>query len=323
MLRNPLVVAACPLSAQLDTLQRMEDLGAAAAVMPSLFEEQIEKTEIRAVRLPRDAAHPFHDNSFFYRRLDGYNGGPNAYLRHIELAKKSASIPVIGSLNGTTDAGWIQYARLMQEAGADAIELNMYHVAADPTMTTEQVESRYLELVAAVRSAISIPLAVKLGPYFAAFANMAQRLVAAGAGGLVMFNRFLQPDIDTEKGEVVTRWKYSTPGELSLPLRWIAILKGHVPASLAATGGIHRAQDLVKAIMAGADVGMVASVLYQQGIGAIGPLLRDLEAWLDQSDFHSVEQLKGILSQKNCPNPEEFERALYAKSIAETTEGVT
>ena len=250
-LRNPLVVSACPLTAEPDTLQRMEALGAAAAVMPSLFEEQIEQTEARPVRTLPDYAHPIQDSNSFYRRLDGYNGGPDAYLRHIELAKKSVSIPIIGSLNGTTDAGWIRYARLMQEAGADAIELNMYHVAADPAMTTDEIESRYLELVAAVRSVVSIPLAVKLGPYFAAFANMAQRLVAAGADGLVLFNRFLQPDIDPDKGEVLARWKYSTPSELCLPLRWIAILKGRVAASLAATGGIHRAHDLVKAIMAG------------------------------------------------------------------------
>lgn len=320
-LRNPLVVSACPLTAELDTLRRMEDLGAAAAVMPSLFQEQIEGIQTGAFRPPHSNLDHAPENNSYYRCLDGYNRGPDAYLRHIELAKKAVSIPIIGSLNGTTEAGWVRYARLVQEAGANALELNMYYVAADPVKTTEEIESRYLELVAAVRSAISIPLAVKLGPFFAAFANMSQRLCAVGANGLVLFNRFLQPDVDPEKGKVFARWRFSTPDELYLPLRWIAILKGRVAVSLAATGGIHSAKELSKVLLAGADVGMVASVLYHRGIGAITPLVHELQSWLDRSDFTSIEQLKGILSQKNCPNPDEFERALYAKTIAETTEG--
>jgi dihydroorotate dehydrogenase (fumarate) len=320
-LRNPLVVSACPLTAELDTLRRMEELGAAAAVMPSLFEEQIGVAPDSDARPPHLGPDKFDEAAQFYHRLDDYNRGPEAYVRQIELAKKAVSIPIIASLNGTTADGWLRYARLMEEAGADALELNTYYVAADPHTTSAEIEARYLSLVEAVRAAVSIPLAVKLGPYFTAMANMAKRLIAAGAGGLVLFNRFYQPDIDLESGSVTTQFRYSTPDDVHLPMRWIAILKGRVNASLAATGGIHEAEQLVKVLLAGADVAMVASVLYHHGVDAIKPLITGLQCWLDESDFNSVEQLKGALSQKSCRDPDLFERAFYTKTIAETSMG--
>jgi dihydroorotate dehydrogenase (fumarate) len=317
-LRNPLVVSSCPLTAEPDTLKHMEQLGAAAAVMPSLFEEQIAPTVNAVARPPHLGPELLEEQVPFYRRLDDYNRGPNAYLRQIEIAKKSVSIPIIGSLNGTTTDGWLRYAKLIQEAGADALELNAYYVAADASTASAEIEARYVSLIEAVRSAVSIPLAIKLGPYFTALTNMAQTLVAAGADGLVLFNRFYQPDIDLGSGAVTTDFRFSTPDDAFLPLRWMAILRGRVNAWLAATGGIHEAQQLIKVLLAGADAGMVASVLYQRGVGAIESLLRGLQRWLDESDFHSVEQLKGTLSQKNCPNADVFERAYYAKTIAET-----
>jgi dihydroorotate dehydrogenase (fumarate) len=320
-LRNPLVVAACPLTAELDTLRHMEQLGAAAAVMPSLFEEQIAPVLEPVGRPPRLGAESFDEQIQAYHQLDDYNRGPKPYLRQIELAKKAVSIPIIGSLNGITDHGWLHYARLMEEAGADALELNAYYVAADPQTTSGEIEARYVSIVEAVRAAVSIPVAVKLGPYFTSLANMAKRLTAAGANGLVLFNRFYQPDIDLETGKVSTYFRYSTLDEVHLPMRWIAILKGRVNASLAATGGIHEREQLVKVLLAGADVGQVASVLYQRGVTAIQSLLSGLERWLDQSDFNSLEQLKGTLSQKNCPDPDAFERAFYTKTIAETSMG--
>jgi dihydroorotate dehydrogenase (fumarate) len=320
-LRNPLVVSSCPLTAELDTLKHMEQLGAAAAVMPSLFEEQITPAPPVVDRPPHLGPESLEEQVQFYHRLDDYNRGPNAYLRQIELAKKAVSIPIIGSLNGTSDAGWLRYAKLIQDAGADALELNIYYVAADAATTGAEIEARYISLVKAVRSAVSIPLAIKLGPYFTAMANMAERLVAAGADGLVLFNRFYQPDIDLKSKTVTTHFRFSTPDEVHLPMRWIAILKGHVNVSLAATGGIHEAEQLVQVLLAGADVGMVASVLYHRGVTAIKSILLGLQRWLDESDFNSVEQLKGTLSQKNCPNPDAFERAYYTEAIAETSMG--
>jgi dihydroorotate dehydrogenase (fumarate) len=307
------------LTAELDTLKRMEQLGAAAAVMPSLFEEQISPAPPSVKRPPHLGPDSFDEQVQFYHQLDDYNRGPNAYLRQIELAKKAVSIPVIGSLNGTTTDGWLRYAKLIQDAGADALELNTYYVAADADTTSAQLEASYVSLVEAVRSAVSIPVAVKLGPQFTALSNMAHRLAKAGAAGLVLFNRFYQPDIDLRSGRVTTHFRFSTPDEVHLPLRWIAILKGRVDVSLAATGGIHEAEQLVKVLLAGADVGMVASVLYHRGVGAIESLLNGLQRWLDESDFNSVEQLKGTLSQRNCLNPDVFERAYYTKTIAETS----
>ena len=224
-------------------------------------------------------------------------------------------IPVIPSLNGASKGGWVRYAKMMQDAGADALELNVYFVAADLEMTSRDVESRYLDLVAAVKQSISIPLAVKVGPYFSALGNMALRLAEAGADGLVLFNRFYQPDIDLKSMEAQPRLQLSTPAELLLPLRWIAILHGRLNASLAATGGIHDATGLLKALLAGADVGMVASVLYQKGAAQVGNILAGMQQWMEQNEYDSVEQLKGSMSRENCPDPSAFQRGNYMKTL--------
>jgi dihydroorotate dehydrogenase (fumarate) len=314
-LRNPLVVAACPLTAQLDTLRRLEEAGAAAVVMPSLFEEQLEDDSVTFHRFYKSGSESPLGEPLDYPELDAYNTGPRSYLGQIGDAKKALSIPVIGSLNGISRGGWVRHARRIQEAGADALELNVYFVSTEPYVTAEELEGRYLELVAAVREAISIPLAVKIGPFFSSLPNMAHRLVQAGAGGLVLFNRFLQPDIDLEALQVVPKLVLSTSDELRLPLRWIAILRAYFEISLAATTGVHTAADVLKLLLAGADVTMVASALYRHGLEHLRTLLEGVNTWLKEKDYHSVAQMKGLLSQANAPDPAAFERANYIKSI--------
>ena len=238
-LKNPLVIGACPLTEKVETLQRLEAAGAAAAVLPSLFEEQIDHDQIEMARVQDFHTESFAESLTYFPEQDDYHAGPEGYLDYIAKAKQAVKIPIIASLNGTSVGGWTRYAKMMQDAGADALELNIYFVAADVETTADEVEARYLELVAAVKQSVSIPLAVKVGPYFSAMANMARRLADAGADGLVLFNRFLQPDIDLETMETTPRLVLSTPFELLLPLRWIAILHGRVNASLALTGGLH------------------------------------------------------------------------------------
>jgi len=319
VLKNPLVVAACGLTEPLDNLRKLEAEGAAAVVLPSLFEEQIvhEETEIAK-------AHEFGTDSFaealtYFPEQDNYRFGPDAYLEHIEEAKKALSIPVIASLNGVSEGGWTRYAKLMQDAGADAIELNVYLIAADMEMTGQQVEQRYLELVSTVKKSVSIPLAVKVGPYFSSTAHMAKSLVEAGADGLVIFNRFLQPDIDLKTLKISPKLVLSTTPELLVSLRWIAILHGRVNASLALTGGLHGPKGMLKSLLAGADVGMVASVLYQKGFGRIGAILKGVQEWMEEQGYESVEQLKGSMSQENCPEPNAFERGNYMKALTSFT----
>ncbi len=314
-LNNPLVISACPLCGDIDELRRLEDAGAAAAVLPSLFEEQIEH---EAEELGK--VYEFHTDSFaesltYFPEQEDYRTGPDEYLETIAAAKKAVRMPLVASLNGSSRGGWIRYARMMQDAGADALELNVYFVAADPDMTGRDVESRYLELVAAVKESISIPLAVKVGPYFSAMANMGVRLAEAGADGLVLFNRFFQPDIDLEAMEARPQLHLSTPAELLVPLRWIAILHGRTKASLAATGGIHDAAALAKALLAGADVGMIASVLYQKGVAQVGSILAGLRQWMDENQYDSVEQLKGSMSLENSPDPAAYQRGNYMKTL--------
>lgn len=277
---NPLVVAACPLTESTDNLRRLEAAGVAAAVLPSLFEEQIEHDEKEISRVYEQGAESFAEALSYFPEMDDYRVGPETYLRHIEEAKKAVKIPIIASLNGTSRGGWIRYAKLMQDAGADALELNVYFIAADTEMTGQQVESQYLELVAAVKQSVSIPLAVKVGPYFSSPGYMARRLVESGADGLVLFNRFLQPDINLDTLETAPRLALSTPFESLLPLRWIAILRGRVQASLALTSGIHDADGLIKAILAGADVAMIASVLYKKGFAQVGEILQAMQTWM-------------------------------------------
>jgi dihydroorotate dehydrogenase (fumarate) len=318
-LNNPLVVAASPLSDKLDSLQRLQDAGAAAVVLNSLFEEQIEHEDEELAKVHEFGTESFAEAITYFPEPDDYRTGPQNYLDHIEKAKKALSIPVIASLNGVSPGGWVRYAKLIQDAGADALELNVYFIAADTEMTGQEVEQRYVDLVAAVRESIAIPLAVKIGSQFSSPGHMAKRLVEAGADGLVLFNRFLQPDIDLDNLEVHPRLELSTPLELLVPLRWIAILHGRVSASLALTSGIHSAQDLAKALLAGADVGMIASVIYRQGFGQIGAIVKGLERWMEGKGYESVAKLKGILSQAKCPDPAAFERGNYMKALTSFT----
>jgi dihydroorotate dehydrogenase (fumarate) len=316
-LRNPLVVSACSLTGQLDALRRMEDAGAAAAVLPSLFEEQIDHDQMAVHEFYESRAEAFPEALSFFPDVDGYNAGPDAYLRQVEQAKSALSIPIIGSLNGNSTGGWVRYARLIQDAGADSLELNVYHVATDPDETPAEVEARYTHLVAEVRGSVTIPLAVKIGPFFSSLPYTARRLVGSGADGLVLFNRFLQPDIDLESLKVSPHLVLSTSEELRLPLRWIAILRPLLTASLAATSGVHTAADVLKVLLAGADVAMTASSLYKHGVIHIRTLLDGMTSWLDEHEYDSVEQMKGSLSRENAPDPAAFERANYIKTLVD------
>jgi len=314
-LANPIVPSASPLTAGLDHMKKLEDAGASALVIASLFEEQIEHEELEVFRMLETASDSTSEASSFFPELKDYRIGPDAYLAHIQQAKKSLSIPVIGSINGASEGGWVRYAKLIEEAGADAIELNVYLVAADPDITAEQVEARYLKLVRVVKESVNIPLAVKIGPYFSSLAHMARQLVEAGADGLVLFNRFMQPDIDLETLSVDPSLQLSSSQELTLPLRWIAILHGTVEASLAGTTGVHTAEDALKLILAGADVTMMASALLHNGPDRLTEVLKGVDLWLDEHDYESIEQAKGSMSQRNVADPVSFERANYMKAL--------
>ena len=317
--KNPLVVAACPLSESLDNVKRLEEAGASAVVFHSLFEEQIAHDEMEISRVYERGTESYAEALSWFPETDDFRLGPEGYLEQIENAKKKVKIPVIGSLNGVSKGGWIRYAKLIQESGADALELNIYLIAADIEISGDEIEARYTDLVAAVKQNISIPLAVKVGPYFSSPGHMAKKLVEAGADGLVLFNRFLQPDIDLEAMEISPHLVLSTPYEALLPLRWIAMLYGRVHTSLALTSGIHDHQCLIKALMAGADVGMVASVLYKKGFDQINRILLGLSQWMTEKEYDSVAQLKGSMSQVNCPHPEAFERGNYMKALTSYT----
>ncbi len=314
-LKNPLVISACPLTGDIDQLRRLEEAGAAAAILPSLFEEQIEHDAEEMTKVHEFGTESFAEALTYFPEQEDYRTEPEEYLETIAQAKKTVKIPVIASINGASKGGWVRYAKMMQDAGADALELNVYFVAADLKMTGRDVEARYLDLVAEVKQSISIPLAVKLGSSFSAMGNMGIQLANAGADGLVLFNRFLQPDIDLDRMETTPKLQLSTQAELLVPLRWIAILHGHVNASLAATGGIHSALGLLKALLVGADVGMIASVLYQKGVGQVGDILDGLRQWMAEHEYDSVEQLKGSMSLENCPTPAAFQRGNYMKTL--------
>ena len=316
-LSSPLVVSASPLGRRVASLRRLEEAGAAAVVLPSLFEEQIEHDSFQVQAALESGAGIYQEAARGYlpEAAEGYANGSERYLALLEEARAALKIPVIASLNGVSAGGWVGYARKMQDAGASALELNVYFVAADPDETGEQVERRYLDLVAAVRGAIGIPLAVKVGPYFSSMANMARRLVQAGTDGLVLFNRFYQPDIDLEDLKVRANVELSTSAELRLPLRWIAILKGRVNASLAATTGVHTAADVLKLVMAGADVAMSASALLKQGPAWLTRVRGEMASWMEEHEYDSIEQMKGSLSQEASPDPAAFERANYMETL--------
>jgi dihydroorotate dehydrogenase (fumarate) len=313
---SPLVASASPLWSRLDMLQRVQEAGAGAVVLPSLFEEQIEHEAWDLHSLLEGWSSRFSEAQGFLPELDDYNTGPGPYLEFLEQAAGSLSIPVIASLNGSSIGGWVRYAKEMEDAGADAIELNVYFVPTDPEMSSAMVEDRYAELVAAVRAATAIPLAVKVGPYFSSLPSMARRLVEAGADGLVLFNRFLQPDLDLETLEVVPYLELSTPSEMRLPLRWIAILRGQLSASLAATTGVHTAEDALKMFLSGADVVMMTSALLRHGPEYLRLILDGVETWLDERGYASVEEARGSVSQAAVPDPAAFERSNYMHALA-------
>jgi dihydroorotate dehydrogenase (fumarate) len=314
-LRTPLVASSSPLTGTLDGLRRLEDAGAAAVVLPSLFEEELTQGAWQAYETHEAGAGVFAEALDYLPDLPRSDSGPDGYLELLRRAREALAIPVIASLNGTTRGGWIDHARLIEQAGADALELNLYQVAADPALSGERVEARELELIAALRALVRIPLAVKLGPFYSAFAHFAVRVVEAGADGLVLFNRFYQPDLDLETLEVAPRVALSRSEELRLPLRWVGILRRRTKASLAASSGIHRMEDALKALLAGADAAMLASALLREGPGLLGRIAEQLERWLAEREYESVEQLKGSLAQGAVPNPEAFERANYLRTL--------
>lgn len=315
-LRSPLVVgAAAPLTEDLDNLKRLEDAGAAAVVLHSLFEEQLRQDRLEIHHHLEHGTESFAEALTYFPEPDVFHVGPETYLDHIRKAKESLDIPIIASLNGSTLGGWTSYARQIEQAGADALELNIYSIPTDPHLVGHQVEQTYLDILHAVKSSISLPVAVKLSPYFSNMANMAQRLSEAGADALVLFNRFYQPDIDIEELEVKPHVLLSTPQDMRLPMRWIAILYGHIHAQLAATGGIHKAPDVVRMLMAGADVTMLVSALLRHGIEHLSVINRDLHHWFDEHDYESVRQMRGSMSQRHCPDPSAFERAQYMRAI--------
>ncbi|MGP1675599.1 MAG: dihydroorotate dehydrogenase-like protein [Burkholderiales bacterium] len=322
-LKNPIVAAASPMTGSIESLKRLEDAGVAAVVLPSLFEEQIEHEEMASHNLMLAGAEISPEAHGFFPEMQNYNTGPDNYLKLIGEAKKTLAVPVIPSLNGYTPGGWTHMAKQFEQAGADALELNIYFLATDPEDTSTEIEKRYIDLVASVSRMVSIPVAVKVSPYFSSMANMAARLAAAGATGLVLFNRFIQPDIHLDELEVAPHLVLSTSDELRLALRWIAILRGRVKASLAATGGAHTADDVLKLLLAGADCVMVASSLLRKGPNHIATLVSGIEEWMTEREYDSVEQLKGSLSQLSCPDPAAFERSNYMKALTSYTGDLT
>jgi dihydroorotate dehydrogenase (fumarate) len=314
-LKNPLVASASPLSKKLDTVRRIEDAGAAALVMYSLFEEQITHESQELDHYLERGTHSFAEALTYFPDLDYHNLGTEPYLEHLHKIKQAVNIPVIGSLNGISTGGWVEYAHRIEQAGADALELNIYYLPTDPDLTGAELEEDYVQLVKDVRAKIKIPIAVKLSPYFTALPNLAKRIVEAGADGLVLFNRFYQPDFDLEELEVVPNLVLSTSHEMRLPLRWIAILYGRIETDFALTSGVHTAQDVLKAMMAGANVAMMTSTLLENGVGRIMHILTDLQEWMEEHEYESIEQMRGSMSQQAVTEPAAFERANYIRAL--------
>jgi dihydroorotate dehydrogenase (fumarate) len=314
-LPHPLVVGASPMVDNLDTVRRLEDAGAALIVMHSLFEEQIVSEELATVQALDRAEESFPEAVTMFARPEEFKLGPDAYLEQIARIKEVVDIPVLASLNGTTDSGWLAYAGLIEQAGADGLELNLYELASDFDESGQEVEQRALRVVRAVREFVSIPLAVKLSPFYTSLAHMARSLDAIGINALVLFNRFYQPDIDIENLEVQRVVHLSTPAELLLRLRWLAILSGRLKASLAATGGIHGAGDAIKALMAGAHAVQMVSALLARGPGHLGEILLALTQWLEEHEYDSLRELQGSMNLLRCDNPRAYERANYIRIL--------
>jgi dihydroorotate dehydrogenase (fumarate) len=314
-LKNPIVASSSPLSHTVDSIRRLEDAGIAAVVMYSLFEEQIGFDSYYIDYHLTQGVDSYAESMSYFPDMQSYNVGPDEYLNLIRRAKETADIPIIGSLNGASVGGWTDYATLIEEAGADALELNIYYLPTNTKVSGLEVETLYLDILSSVRKAVSLPVAVKISPFFSSIPNMTSRLSDAGADGLVLFNRFYQPDFDLETLEVVPRLVLSNSNDLRLPLRWVAILYGSLTADLAITSGIHCSQDVIKSLMAGARVTMMASELLQNGVRRVGQVLNELVTWMNQHEYESVMQMIGAMSQKHCAEPAAFERANYMKVL--------
>ncbi len=316
-LKNPIVPSASPLSRHVDNVKRMEDAGAAAVVLYSLFEEQIVHESLALDHFISHGEHSYAEALSYFPTLNEFNLGPNEYLEHIFRVKQAVDIPIVASLNGVSLGGWIEYAKWMEQAGADGLELNLYFVVTNPDLTAQAVEQDYVDVLTAVKQAVNIPVAMKLSPFFSSLPNLARRLDQAGANALVMFNRFYQPALDIEALEVVPHLVLSTPEESKLPIRWVAILYGHLAASMAVTSGIHTPENVIQAIMAGADVTNVCSMLLKSNVAKIDWLLRSVAWWMEEHGYSSIAEMKGSLSQKSCAEPGAFERANYMKALNE------
>ena len=313
-LANPIVSGSCPLGANLDTVRHLEDAGAAAVVLPSLFEEEI-MGAVQAQMEMESAGAGFGEASSYLPNPEGYHVGPDRYLDHLREAKEAVSIPVIASLNGTTAGGWTRYAEKMEQAGADAIELNIYYIATDASETGAEVEQRAVDTLTAVKEAVSIPVAVKLSPFFSSLANLARQLEEKGAQGLVLFNRFYQPDVDIEELDVVPNLRLSTADELRLRLRWLAIISSQVDLSIAATGGAHNAADVIKAVMAGAHAVQMVSALLIHGPEHVTRTLEAMNFWLEEHEYESIRQMHGSMNMSKVPRPDKLTRANYMKML--------
>ena len=314
-LSSPLVASSSPLCKDLTNLRKMEEAGAGAVVLHSLFEEQILLESQSLDRFLNAGSESYAESTSYFPNLGGYDIGPRAYLDHIGAAKKALKIPVIASLNGATLGGWVRYAREMQDAGADAIELNIYFLPTNFEISGAQIEDDYCELVAAVKSHVRIPLAVKLGPFFTSIPHLARRLEQSGAGALVLFNRFYQPDFDLETLEATPNLKLSTPDELRLRLNAVALLSARLDLDLAITGGIHSAEDAIKGVLSGAHVVMLTSALLKHGIGHLREVITDMTRWMHQRDYESIHQMRGAMNVANVAEPEVFQRANYLKVL--------
>jgi len=314
-LKNPIVPSASPLSQSADGIKRMEDAGASAVVMFSLFEEQLRREAVEMENLMNEGAESFAEALSYFPVSEDYSVGPEQYLDIIGEASETCEIPIIGSLNGVSQEGWIEYARKIQDAGAKGIELNVYYLPTNISVSGADVEKRYIDILKGVKQAVTVPVAVKLSPFFSSPGHMAKRLAAEGADGLVLFNRFYQPDFDLERLEVMPNLNLSTPYEIRLPLLWIAVLRGKLNASLAATRGVYSGDEAVKYILAGADVVMMASALLKHGVDRLGTVLTELEAWMERHGYESVEQMKGAMSHESVADPTAYERANYIKIL--------
>ncbi|GHO99937.1 dihydroorotate dehydrogenase [Reticulibacter mediterranei] len=314
-LKNPLVASASPLTKRLDYVRRLEDAGASAVVMYSLFEEQITHESAELNHYLSRGTHSFAEALSYFPEMERYNIGPERYLEHLHNVKSAVKIPVIGSLNGISPGGWVEYARKIEQAGADALELNIYYLPTDLNLSSTELEETYVDLVKEVRAAVTLPLALKLSPFFTALPYIARRFVEAGANGLVLFNRFYQPDLDLDTLEVVPNLELSTSAEVRLPLRWIALLSGRIPADFALTSGVHTARDVLKAVMAGASVAMMTSVLLSNGINHLASILANMQLWMEEHEYSSIAQMRGSMSQRAVAEPAAFERANYLKAL--------